>query len=135
MTVTEMPSCRAVAATSSVELLLGRRACALDVRARRVVLDRGTVGYDALVVATGSRPRRLPALVGRPNVVELRTALDAARLRSLLVPGARLAIVGGGSSGSVVRVPAVRPERRPDQLLGERRAVGRAGPARRRSPG
>jgi 3-phenylpropionate/trans-cinnamate dioxygenase ferredoxin reductase subunit len=95
-------------ADNDVELLLGRRACALDVGARRVVLDEGTVAYDALVVATGSRPRRLPALAGRPNVLELRTVADAERLRALLLPGARLAIVGGGFVGLEVAATARR---------------------------
>ena len=95
-------------ADNDIELLLGRRACALDVGARQVVLDDGAVGYDALVVATGSRPRRLPALVGRPNVLELRTVADAERLRSALAPGARLAIVGGGFVGLEVAATARR---------------------------
>jgi 3-phenylpropionate/trans-cinnamate dioxygenase ferredoxin reductase component len=95
-------------AKAGVELLLGRRACALDVRARRVTLDRGSEAYEALVVATGARPRRLPALAGRPNALELRTVADAARLRSVLVPGARLAIVGGGFVGLEVAATARR---------------------------
>ena len=82
---------------NDVELLLGRRASRLDVGSRRVWLDDGSsIGYDALIVATGSRPRRLPALAGRPNVHELRTVADAERLRAALVPGARLAVVGAG---------------------------------------
>jgi NADPH-dependent 2,4-dienoyl-CoA reductase/sulfur reductase-like enzyme len=95
-------------ADNDIELLLGRRACALDVAARRVVLDEGSASYDALVVATGSRPRRLPALVGRPNVLELRTVDDASRLRAALAPGARLAIVGGGFVGLEVAATARR---------------------------
>src|SRR5918999_2305746 len=51
-----------------VELLLGRRAAGLDVFGRRVRLeDGGELGYDELIVATGSRPRRLAWLAGRPN--------------------------------------------------------------------
>jgi 3-phenylpropionate/trans-cinnamate dioxygenase ferredoxin reductase component len=48
-----------------VELLLGRRAAALDVRARRVWLEDGAeLAYDDLIVATGARPRRLPMFAG-----------------------------------------------------------------------
>jgi 3-phenylpropionate/trans-cinnamate dioxygenase ferredoxin reductase subunit len=94
-------------AENDVELLLGERAVALDAGSRRVALAGGeSVAYAALIVATGSRPRRLPALAGRPNVHELRTAGDASRLRSALVPGARLAIVGAGFVGLEVAAAA-----------------------------
>jgi 3-phenylpropionate/trans-cinnamate dioxygenase ferredoxin reductase component len=87
-------------AEQGVELLLGRRAAGLDVARRRVRLEDGEeLGYDDLIVATGSRPRRLPALAGRPNVHVLRTLGDARALRAALVPGARLAIVGAGFIG------------------------------------
>jgi NADPH-dependent 2,4-dienoyl-CoA reductase/sulfur reductase-like enzyme len=95
--------------SQDVELLLGRAAARLDVAGRRVVLaDGGELGYDSLLVATGSRARRLPALVGRPNVHVLRTLADAVRLRSALLPGARLAIVGAGFVGQEVAATARR---------------------------
>jgi NADPH-dependent 2,4-dienoyl-CoA reductase/sulfur reductase-like enzyme len=94
-------------ASAGVELVLGRRAAALDAGRRRVELDDGeSIDYDALIVATGSRPRRLPALAGRPNVHELRTIDDAVRLRSALAPGVRLAIVGAGFVGLEVAATA-----------------------------
>jgi 3-phenylpropionate/trans-cinnamate dioxygenase ferredoxin reductase component len=90
-----------------VELLLGRRAAALDVRARRVRLEDGAeLDYDRLIVATGARPRRLPWLAGRPNVHVLRTLADAQALRTALVPGVRLAIVGAGFIGQEVAATA-----------------------------
>ncbi|MFA6300491.1 MAG: FAD/NAD(P)-binding oxidoreductase, partial [Nocardioides sp.] len=46
-----------------VELMTGTTALALDSRNRRVRTTRGDVDYDALVIATGSEPRRLD--VGR----------------------------------------------------------------------
>ncbi len=93
-------------AEQGVELLLGRRAAGLDVARRRVRLEDGEeLGYDDLIVATGSRPRRLPALAG-PNVHVLRTLADARALRAALVPGARLAIVGAGFVGQEVAATA-----------------------------
>jgi 3-phenylpropionate/trans-cinnamate dioxygenase ferredoxin reductase subunit len=64
------------------------------------VSDGSVVSYDALVLATGSRPRRL-ALRGSTlaGVHELRTVEDAERLRPSLQPGTRLLIVGGGYIG------------------------------------
>jgi NADPH-dependent 2,4-dienoyl-CoA reductase/sulfur reductase-like enzyme len=94
-------------AEQSVELLLGRRAAALDVSRRQVSLEDGeALGYDELVIATGSRPRRLPMLAGRPNVHVLRTLADAHGLRAALAPGARLAIVGAGFVGQEVAATA-----------------------------
>ena len=93
-------------ADHGVELLLGRRAAGLDVARRRVRLEDGEeLGYDDLIVATGSRPRRLPALAG-PNVYVLRALADARALRAALLPGARLAIVGAGFVGQEVAATA-----------------------------
>ena len=90
-----------------VELLLGRRAASLDAHARRVRLEDGeALSYDALIVATGSRPRRLPLLARHPNVHVLRTLADARALHAALVPGARLAIVGAGFIGQEVAATA-----------------------------
>ena len=94
-------------AEHDVELLLGRRASALDVAARCVTLEDGEqLGYDDLIVATGARPRRLPMFAGRPNVHVLRTLADAEGVRAALVPGARLAIVGAGFVGQEVAATA-----------------------------
>jgi 3-phenylpropionate/trans-cinnamate dioxygenase ferredoxin reductase subunit len=60
--------------------------------------------WDALVLTTGARARRLPA---PPRALVLRTLDDALRLRSRLRPGARLAIVGGGFVGAEVASTAV----------------------------
>ena len=61
--------------------------------------DGDVLAYDALVVATGLRPRRLPQAlpVGGRHVV--RTAGDAARLRAEVGPGTRAVVVGAGFIG------------------------------------
>ena len=92
-----------------VELLLGARAEALDPSARTVRLDSGAeLGYEQLLIATGSGARRLPFLEGYENVHALRTLADARRLRAELAPGARLAIVGAGFIGQEVAATARR---------------------------
>jgi 3-phenylpropionate/trans-cinnamate dioxygenase ferredoxin reductase component len=94
-------------AEQDVELRLGRRAARLDVAARRVTLEDGAeLGYDELIIATGSRPRRLPMFAGRANVHVLRTLADADGLRAALAPGARLAIIGAGFVGQEVAATA-----------------------------
>jgi NADPH-dependent 2,4-dienoyl-CoA reductase/sulfur reductase-like enzyme len=82
-----------------VDLDLGTPAASLDT-GRRVVLDADghEHSYDDLVVATGLRPRRLPALSGAAAHV-LRTLADARRLRSEVRHGTRVLIVGAGFIG------------------------------------
>lgn len=84
-----------------VTLRLGRRAVALDRAARRVTLDDGSaLPYDALVIATGARPRRI-ALPGAElaGIHYLRGIADADALRADARPGTRAVIVGGGYIG------------------------------------
>ena len=80
-----------------IELALGRRVESID------LLDRtaGGFAWDALVIATGARPRRLP-LAMPLGAHLLRSAEDAAGLRAELVPGCRLVIVGAGFIGAEV---------------------------------
>jgi NADPH-dependent 2,4-dienoyl-CoA reductase/sulfur reductase-like enzyme len=77
----------------------GRRAVALDPARREVRDDRGDAHrYEALLLATGGRPRRLPDDGGR--VVYLRTIDDYDRLRA--AGGDHVAVVGGGFIGSEI---------------------------------
>lgn len=60
--------------------------------------------YDALIVAAGSEPMRLPS--APPEAETLRTYEDAVRLRDHLVPGQRIGIVGAGWIGAEVATAA-----------------------------
>jgi 3-phenylpropionate/trans-cinnamate dioxygenase ferredoxin reductase subunit len=83
-----------------VHLRLGVAAAHLDEGARTVHLSDGSsVSYEQLLIATGSRPRRLPIFEGFQNVSTLRTREDARRLRGALAPGARLLVIGAGFIG------------------------------------
>jgi len=86
----------------------GRRVTDIAPRARHVRLDDGlVVPYDALLLATGSRPRRLPvAGSDLEGVHYLRTIQDADGIRAACTPGARLVIVGGGYIGLEVAATA-----------------------------
>ena len=57
--------------------------------------------YDALVIATGSKPRNLPATMGGelPNVCTIRDIRDIENLRATLDTAAHLLIVGVGYIG------------------------------------
>lgn len=83
-------------------------AVAID-RARRLVrLRSGTeLAYTQLVLATGTRARRLPHLPDTlDNVAVLRTAADAQRLRTLIDAAPRLTVLGGGFIGLEIAATA-----------------------------
>jgi NADPH-dependent 2,4-dienoyl-CoA reductase/sulfur reductase-like enzyme len=67
--------------------------------------DAGELDFDALVLATGAAPIRLPG-PGRQHV--LRTLDDALALRELLTPGTRLCVVGAGWIGAELATSASR---------------------------
>ena len=95
-------------AEHQVQALLGRRVSEIRRREQRVRLDDDTVlPYDALLLATGSRPRRLAApgteLAG---VHLLRTLDDADRIRAECASGGRMVIIGGGYIGLEVAATA-----------------------------
>ncbi len=87
-----------------VETRLGARAVQLAVTDRQVVVAGGErVGYDALLIATGSRNRKLDAPGSSlPGVFDLRTAADAERIKESAVEGARVVCVGMGFIGAEV---------------------------------
>ena len=90
-------------AEHAIDLRLGATAARLvrGAQGGEVALADGeALAYDRLVLATGSRARRI-ALPGLEldGVLELRTAADADRLKAALRPGTHLAIIGGGYIG------------------------------------
>jgi 3-phenylpropionate/trans-cinnamate dioxygenase ferredoxin reductase subunit len=91
-------------ADNEVEARFGTRAVQLDARAREVVLAGGErVGFDALIVATGSRNRTLDVPgADLPGVFDLRHAGDADAIRAAAADGARVVCVGMGFIGAEV---------------------------------
>jgi anthranilate 1,2-dioxygenase ferredoxin reductase component len=94
-------------AHAQLKLMHGRRVEAIDRAAARVRLDNGeALGYDRLILATGSRVRQLPAEQVQAPVHYLRTFDEAQALRAKLVDGAAVVIVGGGFIGLEVAAAA-----------------------------
>jgi 3-phenylpropionate/trans-cinnamate dioxygenase ferredoxin reductase component len=91
-----------------VDVHLGRRVTTIAPRERHVRLDDGLVlPYDALMLATGSRPRRLPVPgADLAGVHYLRTIADADGIRAECTAGGRLVIIGGGYIGLEVAATA-----------------------------
>ena len=104
-------------AARGVDLRLGARVLEVDRVAGEVMLVDGTrVGYDRLVLATGSIPTLPPirGLVRRdgtlhPLVHAFRSLADCRRLDAAVSAGQRAVVVGGGLLGlQVARALAVR---------------------------
>jgi anthranilate 1,2-dioxygenase ferredoxin reductase component len=86
------------------------RVTAIDRAAKRVLTQSGAVlHYDRLLIATGSRARRLPvSCVGDAPLYYLRTLEDSVALRPQLSAGRRIVVIGGGFVGLEVAASAVR---------------------------
>jgi 3-phenylpropionate/trans-cinnamate dioxygenase ferredoxin reductase subunit len=90
-----------------IDLRLGTDAVGLDRSGRTVELADGTrLPADAVVVATGVRPRRLPGDEGLSGVHVLRTVDDALALRTALTGGVRLVVAGAGLLGTEAAIAA-----------------------------
>jgi 3-phenylpropionate/trans-cinnamate dioxygenase ferredoxin reductase subunit len=95
-------------AEQEIELRLGVRASAVDLRERAVVLETGErLRFDKLLIATGGRVRRL-AVPGAEleGVYYLRTIGDCERIASELAPGRRVVVIGAGFIGAEVAASA-----------------------------
>ena len=84
-----------------IETILSTRANKIDRSAQTVELENGdTVSYDALIMATGSRPRALPVEgADLDGVFDLRDLADVERIRPRMIAGQKMVIVGAGYIG------------------------------------
>jgi 3-phenylpropionate/trans-cinnamate dioxygenase ferredoxin reductase subunit len=95
-------------AEEQITLLLGHPATWID-RARKTLRLEGgrEIGWDALILATGSRARALPvAGADLPGVHVLRTAADVDAIRAELGSCKRLVVIGAGYIGLEVAAVA-----------------------------
>lgn len=86
---------------NKVETLLSQRVERIDRASRKVMLQHGgQLDYDALIIATGSRPRALPVEgANLQNVFDLRGLSDVEHIQPKMIPGRKLVIVGAGYIG------------------------------------
>jgi 3-phenylpropionate/trans-cinnamate dioxygenase ferredoxin reductase component len=88
-------------AEHDVDLRLGTEVASIDPATRQVMLaDGGVVGYNKLLLTTGSSPRRLPvpgADLGR--VCYLRQVADTDEIKAVLQTASRVVVIGAGWIG------------------------------------
>jgi 3-phenylpropionate/trans-cinnamate dioxygenase ferredoxin reductase subunit len=92
-----------------IELLLGHAVTTIDAAKKNVQLERhgADISYHALLIATGSSPRRLQ-LPGAEleGIHYLRTIADSDAINERLEQGGHVAVVGGGWIGCEVAASA-----------------------------
>ena len=95
-------------AAQRIDLRLSSAVVEIDrTRACVRLRDGSSVGYDRLLLATGSRVRRFSGPVDeRVQLHYVRTLADARALRAVISPGKRVAILGGGFIGLEVAAAA-----------------------------
>lgn len=118
-------------AENGIEVMRGREVARVEAAARAITFtDGGTLGYDALLVATGGVPRQLPFQTGElRNIFLLRSQADADAIIEAAAPGARAVVIGASfigmeaASSLTVRgcaVTIVAPEAVPfNRILGD----------------
>ena len=86
---------------NNIDLRLNTRVDAIDRADKTVIAGGQPLPYDALILATGSVPRRLPAAIGGAldGVYVVRGLEDVDAMAPAFRDGARVLIVGGGYIG------------------------------------
>jgi len=104
-------------ADHDVTLRLGQPVTDVDAAAQTVTVGGEVLPYDALVLATGSTPRHLPATIGGElaGVHVVRTLADVDAMEPEVVADRRALIVGGGYIG--LEAAAVAAKRGMDVTL------------------
>jgi len=117
-------------AENRIELVLGTRVRSIDVGGRALALEDGrTLGWDAMLLAPGATPIRLPLPGGDlPHVMTLRSLADSRSIIGRAKEGGRAVILGASFIGLEVaaslrargvEVHVVAPEARPlERVLG-----------------
>ncbi|MBK5482708.1 FAD-dependent oxidoreductase [Peribacillus sp. TH16] len=93
-----------------VNFLSGSVVTEIDRNNQSLILGDGQqIRYERLLLATGSRPRRL-SIEGSDllSLLYLRTFADAIKIRTQLEPGKHVAVIGGGFIGLEVAASAIK---------------------------
>lgn len=93
---------------NDIKLLTSTRVTGIDLGLREVLLEGDRhLGYDRLLLATGSVPRRLDVPGGKLDGIHyLRTLADSDRIGERIERGQRLVVVGSGWIGAEIAASA-----------------------------
>jgi 3-phenylpropionate/trans-cinnamate dioxygenase ferredoxin reductase subunit len=93
---------------NAIELLTSTRVTGIEPGLRALLLEGDRrLGYDRLLIATGSVPRRLDAPGGKLDGIHyLRTLADSARISERIESGRKLVVVGSGWIGAEIAASA-----------------------------
>lgn len=111
-----------------IDIRLGTRAISIDRADKAVRLaDGGSLPFDRLVIATGTRPR-IPPVAGMDldGIYFLRDAADARRLHDAFLHAQSVVVVGGGFIGLEIAATARQLGREVTILEAADRLMGRA---------
>lgn len=88
-------------AENNISCVVGETVYSIDVENKQIVLEEAALPFDKLLIATGSRPRELPAEIGGflEGVYTLRDLEDADSIGSEMLEGKSVLIIGGGYIG------------------------------------
>jgi 3-phenylpropionate/trans-cinnamate dioxygenase ferredoxin reductase component len=111
-----------------IDLLLDRRVVEIDRTARKIALTDGAwLNFDKLVIATGSRARRISVRGAEfDGVCYLRSVADAIDLKTRLTQASEIVIVGGGFIGLEVASSAARLGKKVTVIEAASRLLARA---------
>lgn len=114
----------------NVRLETGSPVIGCDIERRTVsTADGRAFGFDRLLVATGTRPRRLASLENAAIEIQyLRNIEDTLRLRKSIRDKSRIVIVGGGVIGLEAACAAAKNGCRVTVIESEQRLLARAFP-------
>lgn len=84
-----------------IEVRTGAYVTGIDPKARQLTIGTEKLGYDTLVLTTGSVPRKLPDAIGGTlgGVFVVRDLADVDAMEPRITQGAKVLIVGGGYIG------------------------------------
>ncbi|MFI0847481.1 NAD(P)/FAD-dependent oxidoreductase [Mesorhizobium sp. IMUNJ 23232] len=113
---------------ADIGLRFGVRVAAIDTTARQLTFEGGAkLGFDRLILATGSHPRRLP-LDGAnlAGVFSLRTVSDARAIRDHAAQAENVVVLGGGFIGLEIAATLAAGGRKVTVVEAQDRLLGRA---------
>jgi 3-phenylpropionate/trans-cinnamate dioxygenase ferredoxin reductase subunit len=113
---------------AGIDLALGRRVTGIDRAARLVGFDGGgTLPYDRLILAPGSRARPLPVQgADLAGVYALRSAGDARAIREHAASAGAVVVIGGGFIGLEIAATLAAGGRQVTVVEAQERLLGRA---------